>query len=86
MYKLTLNIAGTDYKTKGETIDEAIAALDLSWNQIKGKGTVKIEEGKTTCEHLFQKLQLQRIFSNKITRYMWAKRLALLLKEKQTNA
>lgn len=86
MYKLTLTIAGIEYKTSGKTIDEAIAALGLTWDMIKAKGTVKITDGRTSCEHLFQKLQLQRMFSNKITRFMWAKRLNLLLKEKQTNA
>ena len=82
MYKITLTIAGIKHKSKGQTIDEAIAALNLTWDMIKAKGTVRIDDGKQACEYLFQKLQLQRMLSNKITRYMWSKRLALLLKEK----
>ena len=81
-YKLNLNIAGVDYKSGGETIDEALASLNLTWNQIKAKGVLKVTQGKHTLEHLFYLKPLKRIFANKTTRFIWAKRLELLIKQK----
>jgi len=83
-YKLTLTMTGIDYKADGETIDEALSKLNLDWQQIKAKGVVKITRDKNTLEHLFYLGQLKRIFVNKLTRQMWAKRLQLFLKEKET--
>lgn len=82
-YKIVLTIAGVDYKSVGETIDEALVGLSLDWFQIKGKGIFKLKKGKLSLEHVFQKVLLKKIFANKIVRAMWAKRLGLLLK--QTN-
>lgn len=80
-YKLILEMAGKKYQGEGETIEEAFNSLGLSWEQIKAKGVVKITKGKDTYEHLFNLRQLRRIFANKLTRLLWAKRLKLLLND-----
>ena len=79
-YQLTLKTVGRKYKNDGETVDQALAKLNLSWEQIKGKGVIKIFKDGKSYEHLFYLNQLKRIFANKITRLMWGKRLELLLK------
>ena len=80
-YNLVLEMAGIKYKGMGQTIDQALGSLNLSWEQIKAKGVVKISSGNKIYEHLFYTNQLKRIFANKLTRMMWGKRLELLLKE-----
>ena len=80
-YKVVLETAGVKHKAEGESIDEAIASLGLSWEQIKAKGVMKVSQGKKSVEYLFYLNQLKRIFANKMTRFIWAKRLGLLLKE-----
>jgi hypothetical protein len=84
-YKVVLEMTGIKYKAEGETIDEAIANLGLEWNQIKGKGLIKVFKDKASAEYLFYMKQLKRIFANKTTRMMWAKRLELFLKESHDN-
>ena len=80
-YKLVLETAGNIYKSRGKTIDGCLADLSLSWEQIKYKGIVKITKNGQTYGHLFYQPQLRRIFANKTTRLLWAKRLDLLLRE-----
>ncbi len=80
IYSIVLEIAGVKYKSNGKTINEALENLGLTWVQIKGKGILKVKWGKKTLEHLFFLKELKRIFSNKITRLIWEKRLKLLLK------
>lgn len=77
---VTLNTSGNSYEGSGVTADEAIASLGISWDQIKAKGVVTLVKGKETVEHLFYLGQLKKIFANKTTRAMWAKRLTSLLK------
>lgn len=80
-YKVVLDTGGKEYKAEGASIDESIAKLGLSWEQIKAKGVVRISYQGNSYEHLFYPKQLRRIFANKITRFMWAKRLLLLFSE-----
>ena len=81
MYKVVLKTSDIEYKTDGESIDEALGKLGLTWEHIKAKGVITVSKDKTTYEHLFYQRQLRRIFANKLTRLIWAKRLTLLLKE-----
>jgi len=80
MIKLNLKTSGIDYKSKGETIDEALANLGMEWYQLKAKGVITIIKGKLKLEKLFIMGELRKIFANKITRATQAKRLELLLK------
>lgn len=79
-YEIVLNIAGIDYKSSDESLNEALKNLGLTWEQIKGKGVMKITYGKQSLEQLFSIPQLKKIFANKIMRLVWAKRLDSLLK------
>jgi len=83
VFNITLEMGGKSYKSQAETIDKALTALNLSWEQIKYKGVIKISQNKKTLEHLFYLGQLRRIFANKVARFIWAKRLALLLDEQK---
>ncbi len=57
----------------------AFQNLNLSWEQIKGKGILKIYKGNKTHEHLMPLFRLRRIFANKIVMLHWAKNLEQLL-------
>lgn len=80
-YKVVLQTVGKEYVGKGDTVDEAIANLGLSWEHIKGKGTMFVTTGKRTYEHFFPLRVLRRIFTNKMNRLLWGKRLELLIGE-----
>lgn len=81
MIKLKLLMSGIDYKSKGETVEDAINNLNLSWEQIKAKGIITVSDDGKSYEHLFMMKPLKRIFANKLTRALWAKRLTLLLSQ-----
>ena len=83
VYKVVLLMAGIEYKAESLTIDGALEALGLSWEQIKAKGVVKVSKGDKSIEYLFYVKQLKRIFANKLTRMMWGKRLTMLLGEQK---
>lgn len=78
-YKIVLEILGVQYKSEGATVEEALLNLPLTWEEIKGKGTLTLSFGKLKHEHLFNLRQLKRIFVNKIFRAWWAKNLEYLL-------
>ena len=81
-YKVVLTMAGIEYKAESMTIDGALEALGLSWEQIKAKGVITVSKGSSSYEMLFYPKQLKRIFANKLTRMMWGKRLQMLLESK----
>lgn len=83
-YKVILVTLGLEYNGQGKTIDDAIASLEVGWNQIKNKGVIKIIKGNYSYEHLFNMKILRMIFVNKIARSLWAKRLDFLFKGKGT--
>jgi hypothetical protein len=82
MYNIKLDTVGVKYKGKGESVEEALAMIDLTWNQIKGKGLVTVNVGKNSLEHLFTTIQLRRMFGNKFNRILWGKRLQMLFDDK----
>jgi hypothetical protein len=84
-YKAVLKSLGSEWTATGKTIEEALANLDLSWEQIKGKGTLTVSWGKDSHEHLFNVFVLRRIVSNDIIRAHWAKYLGIYLKGGKTS-
>jgi len=85
-YKIELEILKKIFMSKGETMFEALTNFGLDWNEIKGKGIIRIKKGKLSYEHIFNMAVLRRIMVNKTAREYWAKSLNLLLQSsKQTN-
>ena len=84
-YKVSLEMVGKKFTKTAETIDEALANLGLKWVHIKAKGVVTISQGSKSYEHLFYLQTLKRIFANKLTRRLWAKRLEVLFKASNYN-
>jgi len=81
-YKVVLKVLGKRWESKGETLLEALQDLKLTWEQIKGKGTLNIYvNGKKKHEHLFTMVIIRRILSNKIIKTHWAKSLEFLIQE-----
>lgn len=81
-YKAVLYTVGLEYNAEGETMQEVLEKFDLKWNQIKGKGTIKIIHGKDLFEHTYNTLKLRRILCCSISRLYWARNLELLIKSK----
>ncbi len=84
-YKVILETSGERHEGQGDSVDEAIASLNLSWEQITAKGVITVFKGKGSMEQLFYPKQLRRIFANKLTRLLWAKRLETLFTDKHGN-
>lgn len=82
-YKLTLETSSKEFKTEAKNIEEAFELIPLEWNTVKAKGVVTISKGNKSYQHLFQLFPLRRIFANKLTRQMWAKRLNMLLESEK---
>lgn len=78
--KILLQTVGKEYSATAPSVEEGLIKLGLSWDQIKGKGTILITKRKLSHEHLFNTLQLKRLFGNKLTMRLWAGRLESLLK------
>ncbi len=68
------------FMRKGKSVDEALSKIPLTWNEIKLKATITVYKGNKSYERLFYTRLLRRIFANKLTRLMWAKRLEFFLK------
>jgi hypothetical protein len=79
-FKVTLELTGNKYEVKAESIDLALEKIGLKWNQIKGKGIIKISSKDSYFERLFFVKQLRQMFSNKLSRNLWAKRMEFLMK------
>jgi hypothetical protein len=80
-FKVTLELTGNKYEVKAESIDLALEKIGLKWNQIKGKGVLKIVGKDSYFERMFFVKQLRQMFSNKLTRQLWAKRMEFLMKK-----
>jgi len=78
-YKLKFIMLGKEYKTKGDTILEALQGIPLSWEQIKAKGQFILTKGSKKREHLLYLRPLRRVFVNKTAMLLLAKRLEVLL-------
>ncbi len=76
-YKIVLTTSGIDYFGNGETIDEALGEIGLTWDKIKAKGVVKVTYNGKTIEKLYGLIPLRRIFANKIVRFQQAKFLGI---------
>jgi hypothetical protein len=81
-YTVTLEILGKKYESKGETVLEALENLNLSWEQIKGKGVLTVSRGRDKHEHLFNMFRIRKIVANRIIRQHWAKTLEYFLENK----
>jgi hypothetical protein len=78
MFNIKITLLGQVYEAEGESVEEALKKIDLSWDKIKGKGVVVVSKGDKTFEKAFNHVQLRRLFS-KVTRAHWAKNLEFLL-------
>jgi hypothetical protein len=78
-YKLVLDSGGVEYESSGETIDEALANLNLGWEQIKSRGIITVTQGKLKASRLFQLADLRRTVSNKLAQSRAAQNLKFLM-------
>ena len=79
-YYITLRTGGETHAGKGGTIAETLEKINLSWEKIKFKGIMNIRKGQKKHEHLFNVIQLRRIFGNKLVRAKWSQNLEYLMK------
>lgn len=85
MYKVKVEIIGKKFPAKeGKTVEQALTNLGLTWENIKGKGTITVIKGNKKYVHLYTKPQLVRIFSNKIAKAVQARNLTFLVNNGKT--
>jgi hypothetical protein len=78
MFDLELIVGDKTYKTKGETIEEALKKLDNP-KSIKS-GVLKVSNGKKTETHKIRPLIVNRLKENHFVQAFWAKRIGSVLK------
>jgi len=78
-YKVKLETNGKTITKTAESIYDALTAMDLTWDKIKGKGVITVSQGDKTREKVFNAPLLRRLFGNKDFRALWANRLKYLL-------
>ena len=65
---------------------QALENLSPSWEQIKGKGIIRVSKGSKKYTQLMIMPKIRRMLSNKIVRFQQAKNLEYMLNsEKDTN-
>lgn len=83
--KLVLEMAGKEYISDGQTIDEALGKLGLDYTMIKTKGTITVFKDGKKAEKLFYLRPLRMLFANKLRRAGWIHQLEDLIKQSVAN-
>ena len=68
LYKVQLETAHKIYEADGETLEDAVKALNLTFLDIKYKGVLKVQKGEKSFERYFYTIPLRRFFSNRMFR------------------
>lgn len=84
-YKIVIEVLGKKWTEEGKNIMDALEKFDLTWENIKGKGTLTITHGKNRHQNLLTAVRLRRIFSSKTVKQMWASRFLYLLENAGEN-
>ena len=84
MYKAKLETLGETYEGKGKTAVEALQDIDVSYLDIKGKGTITLNNGKKESSRFMYAKPLKKAIANKMTRIGLASNLEKLLKGEDT--
>jgi len=71
MYKVKLQANNTEYKGKGDSIQDALKSLGVSYLDIKTKGTITLTKGKYEIEKFFFLRQLRRLFVSSLIQRHW---------------
>ncbi len=78
-YKVTLILGDLDYKAQGDTLLEAIEALEV--NDIRTSGLLVVRKDELVAERRFPSIfKLKRFLNNKITKLIVAKNMEMMLK------
>lgn len=80
-YQVTLEVnAGEVYKSKGDTIHEALDGLQMDYTKVKTKGVITLKHGDKKSSKFFYLPQLRKIVVNKLRKYAVGRDLIYLLK------
>jgi len=78
-YQVTLILGDLDYKAQGDTLLEAIEALEV--NDIRTSGLLVVRKDELIAERRFPSIfKLKRFLNNKITKLIVAKNMEMMLK------
>ena len=78
-YQVTLILGDLDYKAQGDTLLEAIEALEV--NDIRTSGLLVVMKDELVAERRFPSIfKLKRFLNNKITKLIVAKNMEMMLK------
>lgn len=77
-YRVTLNLINGFYEAEGSTIPVAIAGMKVK--NIRGKGTIKVQNGSKKAEIVMFLPQLRRLFGNQTAAVFFEKRILTIMK------
>jgi len=78
-YKVILKLNNREYKSQGDTLLDALNALEV--DQYRTSGLLIVKKGNLTAERKFNTIfKLKRLLSNKVLRIIVAKNLELMMK------
>jgi hypothetical protein len=77
-YSIVLSFGEYEYKSSGDTIENALE--NLKPEVLKSSGRLVVSNGKESTEIVVYPRQVRRLMSNKFCRIFLAKRLSLMIK------
>lgn len=81
MFEVTLTIGDKEFKSKGETLFEALMDINPGKTDITYKGIFVIKKNKKIHEQLMFVAPLRRFFFGDLPRKIWAKRWEVAMNE-----
>ena len=77
-YKVEIEVLGEVWKGKGKSIEEALKDIKVEWQEIMGKGIVRVKKGSKVMEKLYGMNRIRKIFLKELGLKREAKFLELL--------
>ena len=79
-YSVFIEVNGTEYNGKGETLLEALNAVEMEKQIYKTHGVIVASKGKLKSVNRMTPFQMRKIATNKYAREIWAHRFERGLK------
>lgn len=79
-FTMTMMVNGKEYKSKGETVSEAIDNIDQNIFPAKTKAIISIEKDGLKSSLSIMPMVLKRLFGNQTLKAIWSKRFLQLMK------
>lgn len=78
-YRIVITMPSNSVEAVGKTADEALNNLDMSFMDVKEKGTITLYKGSKKSERFFYKNALKKVVVNKLRKAQVGRDLESLL-------